>query len=305
MIAIVSYAELPPRPSYAERGEVELVAPVITEALEAVGLTRRDIGFACSGSCDYLVGRPFSFVTAVDALCPWPPMRESHVEMDGAWALYEAWVRLQHGDVDTALVYAFGKSSAGVLRDILVQQLDPYYVAPLGPDSVSLAGLQAQACVDAGIWDQALRDEDCAPDVDGAAAVVLATADRARELTARPAWIRGIDHRIEAHSLGARDLTSSPSTALAAARAQVARPQAAELHAPFAHQEAILRRALDLGPDVAINRGGRANPPMVAGLSRIGAAAAQILDGTVDRAVAHATSGPCLQQNLVAMLEAR
>ena len=22
--------------------------------------------------------------------------------MDGAWALYEAWVRLQHGDIDTA-----------------------------------------------------------------------------------------------------------------------------------------------------------------------------------------------------------
>ncbi len=27
------------------------------------------------------------------------------------------------------------------------------------------------------------------------------------------------------------------------------------------------------------------------------------MDGTADRGVAHATSGPCLQQNLVAVLE--
>ena len=45
-----------------------------------------------------------------------PPVNESHVEMDAAWALYEAWVKIQTGEVDTALVYGFGKSSAGVLR---------------------------------------------------------------------------------------------------------------------------------------------------------------------------------------------
>ena len=36
--------------------------------------------------------------------------------MDGALALYEAWVRLQHGEIDTALVYCFGHSSPGDLR---------------------------------------------------------------------------------------------------------------------------------------------------------------------------------------------
>ncbi len=29
--------------------------------------------------------------------------------MDGAWALYEAWVALQIGEVDTALVYAYSQ----------------------------------------------------------------------------------------------------------------------------------------------------------------------------------------------------
>jgi hypothetical protein len=41
-----------------------------------------------------------------------------------------------------------------------------------------------------------------------------------------------------------------------------------------------------------------------AGLARIGAAARQIMDGAADRAAAHATSGPALQQNLVCVLGA-
>jgi hypothetical protein len=45
-----------------------------------------------------------------------------------------------------------------------------------------------------------------------------------------------------------------------------------------------------------------AGPMMVGGLERI-AAASKGIAGTTKRAVAHATSGPCLQQNLVAVLE--
>src|SRR5437868_15069204 len=145
-VAIVSFAEYTaPR---TDKDDVEMLLPVITEAVERSGIPRREIGFTVSGSCDYLGGRPFSFVMAIDAIGAWPPIEESHVEMDGAFALYEAWVRLQHGDIDAALVYAFGKSSQGDLPDVMVQQLDPYYVAPLWPDSISLAALQARALLD-------------------------------------------------------------------------------------------------------------------------------------------------------------
>jgi len=57
---------------------------------------------------------------------------------------------------------------------------------------------------------------------------------------------------------------------------------------------------------VVINPSGgplAANPLMSAGLIRIGEAASRIATGQADRAVAHATSGPCLQQNLVCVLE--
>src|SRR6185503_18154901 len=124
--------------------------PIVTEAIERSGIDRKDIGFTVSGSCDYLAGQPFAFVMGLDAIGAWPPIRESHVEMDGAWALYEAWVRLQHGDVDSALVYCFGKSSQGELRDVLVTQLDPYYVAPLWLNYTALGALQGSAVLASG-----------------------------------------------------------------------------------------------------------------------------------------------------------
>ena len=46
-----------------------------------------------------------------------------------------------------------------------------------------------------------------------------------------------------------------------------------------------------------------ANAMMTAGLIRLGEAATRITAGDGDRAVAHATSGACLQQNLVCVLE--
>ncbi|MET9585330.1 thiolase domain-containing protein [Streptomyces sp. NPDC006539] len=341
-VAIVAFAQTDHRRRTDDLSEVEMLMPVLHQVLDATGLRARDIGFTCSGSSDYLAGRAFSFTMALDGVGAQPPISESHVEMDGAWALYEAWVKLRTGEADTALVYAYGKSSPGEVRDVLTRQLDPYYVGPLWPDSVALAALQAQALIDAGETDEAalasiavrnrtaaadnphaqlagsvsaggyvvrpLRTGDCPPIGDGAAAVVLAADDTARALCTRPAWIRGIDHRIEAHSLGVRELTDSPSARLAAERAGAfERPvDTAELHAPFTSQEVVLRRALGLDDSVRVNPSGgalAANPMMAAGLIRLGEAAARIHRGESDRALAHATSGPCLQQNLVAVLE--
>ncbi len=138
---------------------VELLVPVFGELYEQTGWTRKDVGFWCSGSSDYLAGRSFSFVQAVDAIGVIPPVNESHVEMDLAWAMYEAWIKIQTGEVDTALVYAFGKSSAGVLRRSLSLQLEPYTMTPLWVDTVSLAGLQARAGIDAGAWDETAMAE--------------------------------------------------------------------------------------------------------------------------------------------------
>jgi hypothetical protein len=294
-VAIVSFASS----SFerAELDETEMLVQVIGQSLAEAGISKNEIGFTCSGSCDYLGGRPFSFVMALDAVGAWPPIRESHVEMDGAWALYEAWVRLQHGDIDAALVYAFGRATQGSLGDVLATQLDPYYVAPLWPDAASLAGLQACA---AGTVDD-VRAHRYA---DGASALVLASGDTARRLSKRPAWIRGIDHRIEAGSLGARDLSRSTSTEIAAKRAgaHARNVDVAHLHAVHAHQAKLLRNALALPEGVAVTTP-ESDPFIVTGLNCIGGAA-RAIQGGARSAIAHATSGPCLQQNLVCVLEA-
>src|SRR5262245_16913276 len=344
--AIVAFAQTKHVPR-TNLTTVELLVPVIADALAGAGLERWQVGFWCHGSCDYLSGQPFSFVAAVDAIGAWPPIVESHVEADGAFALYEAWVKIQTGEADTAVVFGNGKSASGDTRRILTLQLDPYHVAPLWPDSVSIAGLHARALLDAGTISEAdmaetaaarrrdaagnpnallsdaaadasallaqpylaapLRAHDAPPVTDGAAAVVLAAGDRARSLCERPAWIRGIDHRIDGHDIGRRDLTTVPSAAMAAARAgATGRFDVAEVHAPFTHEELLLRRILELD-GATVNPSGGAlctNPVMAAGLVRFGEVAARIHRGDAGRGLAHATSGPCLQQNLVAVLEA-
>jgi acetyl-CoA acetyltransferase len=243
-------------------------------------------------------------------------------------------------------VFGYSKASPGDLPRVLSRQLDPYYYQPLWPDSVALAGLQARAMLDAGDITESemaviahrnrtaaldnphaqvagsppveellaaeplsdpLRRHDCPPISDGACAVVLAAGDRARQWSERPAWIRGIDHRIDSHNFGARDLRRAPSIAVAAERAgATGRFDVAELHAPFTHQEVIVRRELGLGDEVVVNPSGgplAANPVMAAGLLRLGEVASRITAGDADRGVAHATSGQLLQQNLVCVLE--
>jgi acetyl-CoA acetyltransferase len=150
-----------------------------------------------------------------------------------------------------------------------------------------------------------LRAHDCAPVTDGAAAIVIAADDRARSVSDRPAWITGLQHRVDAQTFGLRDLTRSDSSAAAASGLDLEGIDTAELHAPFSHQELVLRDALGLADDVTLNPSGGAlcgNPMFAAGLIRIGEAARRIQAGTSDRALAHATSGPALQQNLLCTL---
>jgi len=344
-VAVVGFAQRQMAHFDGSPTMVELLVPIFAELWEQTGWTKDDIGFWCSGSSDYLAGRSFSFVSAVDAIGTLPPVNESHVEMDAAWALYEAWVKIQTGEVDTALVYGFGKSSAGLLRRVLALQLDPYVLTPLWPDTVSIAALQARLGLESGRWSEdqlaavvaasrkaaldnpyavlsgdvsvdkllaepmfsdPLRKHDCAPVTDGAAAIVLAAGDRAYDVTERPAWITGFEHRIDAQNLSLRDLSRAESLAGAAASLELGGLDLAELHAPFSHQELIVREELGLGDDVVVNPSGgplAGNPMFTAGLIRIGEAANRIKAGTAGKALAHATSGPALQQNLLCLLE--
>jgi acetyl-CoA acetyltransferase len=347
-IAVVAFHQSDCLSQAGAANEVELIMPQLRAVYEQVGITNaQDVDFVCSGSCDYLQGAAFAFVSGVDALGAVPPIKESHVEMDAAWALYEAILKIRMGHADSALIYGFGKSSPGELPIVLTQQLDPYYLAPLWVDTISLAAMQARMMLESGAISERdmaevvsrsrrnaranphaqlsgdisaddvlaeatyvspLRKADICPVSDGAAAMIICTPDKAREWGVPYALITGIDHRIETHNLGMRDLTDSVSTRLAAEGARVGEGSVdvAELYAPFSHQEIILTRALGLDGDTPVNPSGgvRAGKLMMAsGLSRVGEVFNRIIAGEAQRGVAHATSGPCLQHNLVTVLE--
>ena len=227
-VAIIAFGQTRNRRKELHRNDAEMVAPVVAELLKRVGLSRTDVDFTCSGSSDFLAGYSFSWVTAIDALGAWPPIQESHVEGEAAWALYEAWVKmLCHEEIEVALVYGFGRQSMSSPREVMVLMNDPYLETPLWPDTISQAALQARALLDAGLCTERdfaeiairnlrhaesnplsqlsgrpdpeellgtptiaspLRKHDCPPITDGACAVLLAAGDRARNLCKRPAW---------------------------------------------------------------------------------------------------------------------
>jgi acetyl-CoA acetyltransferase len=345
-IAIIGW-DVSPMERHTAKTETQMLLEVVTGAVGDAGITRAEVDFTCAGSCDYVAGQAFSFVQNTDAIGAWPPKRDSHVEMDGAWALYEAWVRLLLGDIDVAVAMGSGRSSTADPALIYPMEMDPFYLAPLGADHVSLAALQARALLDRGLVTERqmaelavrtrrdalgnpyaqirgefdiddllgadyvtapLRRHDLPPITDGACAIVIARGDRARQLSENPIWITGFAHVSELHYPGMRDLCTSHATRTAAKAAGLYESpvQVAELQASFTHEEPLLVQALGLGPDVAVNPSGgplAANPIMATGLIRVIEAARAIREGRALRSVGHASSGPCLQQNLVCVLE--
>lgn len=345
-IAIIGW-NVSPMVRNTDKTEAQMLLEVVSGAVDDVGITRREVDFTCAGSCDYVAGQAFSFVQNIDAVGAWPPKRDSHVEMDGAWALYEAYLRLQLGDIDVACAMGSGRSSTADPATIYPMEMDPFYLAPIGADATSFAALQARQLLDAGAVTERqmaeiaartrrdarsnphaqvtgdfdvdallatdyvrapLRKHDLPPVTDGACAVVIARRDRALELCERPAWITGFAHFSELHYPGLRDLRNAASATLAAKAAGVeeAPIEVAEIQSAYTHEEPLLVDALGLGGDVSINPSGgplAANPIMATGLVRIAEAARQIRDVGKQRTLAHSTSGPCLQQNLVCILE--
>ncbi|CAB4332060.1 MAG: lipid-transfer protein [Actinobacteria bacterium] len=346
-IAIVGFAQTSPD-RRTQLTEADLVLHATRAVIADTGLDKSEIGFTVSGSCDYLSGQAFSFVQNTDAYGMVPAINESHVEMDGAWALYEAYVRLLQGDIDVAMAVGVGKNSNSDPSTLYTIEFDPYYLTPLGTDTWSLAALQARALLDSGkaterdfadvvVRNRAnaksnpyaqikgdysadellaadyvrnpLRRHDLPPTTDQAAAIILARGKRAYDFCERPAWITGIDHRIEAHLPTVRkDITTSVSTRLAAQGAGVGKGpiEVAEVHAPFSFQELIVAESLGLDASTEINPSGGAlatHAVMVAGIIRMGEAANQIIKNGKNRTLAHSTSGPCLQQNLVCVME--
>ena len=348
-VAVVSFAELPAVRREWSATRSRCWSRCIGEAIERSGIGRREIGFTVSGSCDYLDGaallvrdgarrggrlaphrgvarRDGRRLGALRGVGPAPARRRRH----GA----RLRVRPLVAGRDRATCSPCSSTPTTSRRSGPTPSASP--PSRRGPCSTRAAppserwprsprGTASAPAQNGGPDRERLRRRGAARRaVRGGAApaarlpahlgrrlrVVLAAGDRARKACARPAWIRGIDHRIEPHSLGR---ARPHPLALDHARGRERRAcskgavDVAEIHAPFSHQEIIVREALGLGCwRVDVNPSGgalAANPFMVAGLTRIGAAARRVIDGQRAPRRRPRHGGPCLQQNLVCVLE--
>ena len=160
-----------------------------------------------------------------------------------------------------------------------------------------------------------LRAGMCAPLGDAACAVVL-TAQAPARSAAIAVRMAGLGWDLERHSLGDRHLRTWDGLKRAFERAcgtAGIEPTAGgfELAEPsclYPHEEELFARATGIDAATPLSPEGGLFPgtaPIVAGLSRLAAAARRMRQGRAERALAHGAWGPAGQGQAVAVLEAR
>jgi len=183
-----------------------------------------------------------------------------------------------------------------------------------------------------------IREETAAPDSDGVCAIIIATEEKAKQWTPDPVWVRGFGHCSDAFAIGRRNLRWSESAARAARDAYrmagIGHPEReidlAEVSDFYAFHEFMLTESFgfceqgsgammfnrgETRPDghLPVNLSGgalNAAPGYATGLIRIAEAALQLSGRAGERqvpgepvtALAHGTTGPCLQSNAVVIL---
>lgn len=183
---------------------------------------------------------------------------ETKVCADGSQAVYHATMDILSGTHHVVLVVAHRKESETVRSVVENCGLDSIYLQPLGFDFLTAAALQAkrymykygltqeqfarvvvknfhnarnnpyaQWAMDITISDvlssrmiaYPIKLLDAKPVSDGACALILASEEKAKRITDKPVWIRGVGNCYDAHYLGDRDLADCDSLVLAAKRA--------------------------------------------------------------------------------------
>jgi acetyl-CoA C-acetyltransferase len=287
-------------------------------------------------------------------------------------------MRIASGHYDTALVLGLCKGSENPATDLCTHFFtDPFYQRQIGLNETFAAALQMRQYLDRysvteeqcarvvvknlgnalrnpyaqvkkkvsvdEVMDSArildpLKEMECAPQSEGMVALLLASEDKARELTDRPVWFKGWGSSLDTSYLGDRDLLDS-QLRIAAARAYtmagIENPReqidVAEISEPYAFQELLWCEELGFCPrgeggtfiesgatevngDIPVNPSGGVlamNPYVSRGLYRLCEVALQIkgqagerqLDREVRTGLAHGTQGFAGQFHAVAIVE--
>jgi len=374
-VAIVGVGMTEIRRERKADGYPDLVYEASRAALDDAGMTIDQVDNVVTISNDFFDGRTISSMAIQDA-CGSYDKNVSTVEGDGTFGAFYGLMRILSGSFGTTLVCAHHKGSESVMPLITNAMFDPIYARSLGIDAVTSSALQARAYMDRfGVTEEQcalvsvknhgnafanpvaqlpleltvekvmsspyiadpIKLLDCCPISDGASAVILASEKRAKKITKKPVWVKGVAHCSTSYHLGDRNLycvcalreASKKAYGMAGIGDPAKDIDLVELYDAFTYMELMWLEGLGFcergeggkltesgktarGGELPVNASGgclSGNPVLVAGLNRIIECALQVrgnagehqVDG-VKTALAHGINGPCGQSHCVWVL---
>jgi len=374
-VGICAVAQTKYSPEREDAYEGELAYEAIKQVLEETGLTLSDVDSAVSCSQDFWDGRTISNMN-IQPFVGAHLSHEDKVAEDGLNAVYCGMAQVLSGHQEIVLVVAHMKESMAEKSLIENAAFDPITMRQLGMDFLSAAALQAkrymykygitaEQCakvavknrgngmnnpfaqepmeirvedvLDSKLLASPIRKLDAKPVSDGACAMILAPAKRARKITKKPVWILGASNCYEAHYLGDRDLADCAALTQAARKAYsmagIRNPlreiDVAEISEEFTYQELLWTEGLGfcdrgeggklvdsgktrMGGKLPVNPSGgllSGIPNGVAGMARVAEAVLQLRGQAGKRqvpgakiALAHGVTGICGQHQAVMIL---
>jgi acetyl-CoA C-acetyltransferase len=354
----------------------DMVYEAVKMALEDAGMGVDQVDNVITTSNDFWDGRTISCMATGDVSGA-RGKNVSCVEGDGTFGAFYGMTRILSGSYGTTLVTAYSKGSESESPMITNAAFDPIYMRCLGLDLVTACALQArrymkrygiteeemavisvknhlnalsnpnahlglEITVDDVMKSRKVSDPlkllDCSPVSDGAACIILANEERARKITDKPVWVKGVSFCADAYLLGDRDLAECKALEKAARKAYgmagIRDPRreidVAEVYDAFTYQESMWTEGLGFcgpgeggklavsgatakGGDIPVNPSGGllgAHPVIAGGLIRMveavrqirGEAGAMQVKDNVKIALAHGVNGVCGQSHCVWLL---
>jgi acetyl-CoA C-acetyltransferase len=355
----------------------DMVFEATSKALENACIDRAELDSVVLAGSDELDGRCISsMLLAMPAGAYLKD--EIKVADEGCYGVIVAALRLMTGLFDLSLVVGWCKTSESPVSDVMRMRWDPFYHREFGMNHLTAAALMAGAYLDrygisrdvpariavknrkngasnasahlrgpvtlsevrsSPVWSWPLRELDCAPESDGACAMVLASSRKVKDLKRDPVWLTGFGWASDSYYLGERNLAETRSLGIAADRAykmaKIKTPlrdlDVAEVSdfttyhelmaceglgfcGPGRAQDLVREGLTDMGGVLPVNPSGgilSANPFTASGLFRVCEAYLQVAGRArghqvrgAERALAQGSTGFCAQGNAVFILSA-
>lgn len=374
-VGIVGIGQTKYKGENREQTYSDLVYEATNKALEDAGMTIDDIDNIVTVSNDFWDGRTISSMADMEA-CGSMGTDVTTTEDDGTSGVLLGYMRTL-AEFDTTLVVARSKISETNPNIVTNAMFDPIFERKLGLDGISSSALQArrymekygiteEQCakvsvknhknaqnnpyahlpldidvedvLDSRVLADPIKLLDSSPASDGASAAILAKEDKAKEISEKPVWIKGLGQCVDSYYLGDRDLAEVKALRKAAEDAYemagIGDPKedidVAELYDAFSYQELMWYEGLkfcgegeggdllesgdtQMEGEIPVNPSGgviSSHPVLAAGMARVSEACLQIrgeaegrqISENVNNALAHGINGPAGQSHCVLVL---